>query len=71
MIGMMWYDNDAHKSLADKIRQAAEYYQSKYGAQPNLALVSLKEDELPAIDGISVKASKSVLKNNVWIGRQS
>ena len=33
--GLLWYDNDAKKSLTDKVAEAAQAYQRKFGRLPD------------------------------------
>ena len=37
--GMLWVDDTAGRPLVRKVEQAASYYQSKYGAMPNICYV--------------------------------
>jgi hypothetical protein len=81
-IGMLWFDNDSNADLAAKVERAANYYQKKYGKQPDLCFVhpsmtpaqpqetpggSKKE---PAIKTgkVEVRTTRSVLPNHLWIG---
>lgn len=68
--GMMWFDNDPKTALADKISQAADYYRTKYGRNPDLCLVNPKM--LPENEGhagkILIRPLRSVLPGHLWIG---
>lgn len=67
-IGMLWYDDD-DKSMIEKIKDAAEFYQNKYGAKPNRAFVrDVEFDPEMTIDGIEIRPSVLVARNHVWIG---
>ena len=37
--GLLWYDGDPKRPLADKVGQAAERYRQKYGRWPNTCYV--------------------------------
>lgn len=70
--GMLWFDNSP-SSLSVKIQKAAGYYQKKYGHAVNLCLVNpnvdISEIGSPGdIDGISVRTSKFVLPDHLWLG---
>jgi hypothetical protein len=70
-IGMLWFDNNPTRTLAQKIEEAAAYYQKKYGTTPNLAFVHpwmQTPGSSNNVDGIEVKTSKSILPNHIWIG---
>jgi hypothetical protein len=77
-IGMLWFDNDTQSDLDQKIQRAANYYQQKYGKQPDLCYVH-PSMALPLQNGnpgnkaggIEVKTTKSVLPNHFWIGIHS
>lgn len=70
MIGLLWYDSDPKTGLAEKIRQAADYYAEKYGKRPNVCLIHPKmiNGETSNVDGIEIKASKSVMINHFLVG---
>ena len=69
-IGMLWFDNDPTTDLGSKVKQAAAYYNQKYGKSPNLCFVHpcmLSEEETRSGD-IAIKTNGSVLPNHFWIG---
>jgi hypothetical protein len=68
-VGMLWLDDDKGLTLEDKVRRAAEYYQHKYGRQPDLCLVSKTslEDE-QRVDLIRVRPAQNILPNHFWLG---
>jgi hypothetical protein len=69
-VGMLWYDNDLKRSLAQKVTRAAEHYRAKYGVTPNLCFVNPMQ--LPrgseAANGIQVRAERTILPNHFWLG---
>jgi hypothetical protein len=69
-IGMLWYDNDNKSDLATKIQRAANYYQMKYGKEPNLCLVHPRTLGNTSWKSavIEVRATRSVLPNHFWLG---
>ena len=71
MIGMLWFDNDPKKSLADKMTIAAEYYRNKYHKAANCCYVHpsmIPPESEPRVNGIAVKASKQLIPNHIWMG---
>ncbi len=78
--GMLWFDNDTQSDLVAKVTRAANYYQGKYGNQPNLcfihpsmAVLDRDQDETPAsfkAGEVEIKLTKSVLPHHFWIGTQ-
>ncbi|MBN1401426.1 MAG: hypothetical protein JXA74_11355 [Anaerolineae bacterium] len=68
--GMLWFDDSSGRSLAHKVEQAAHYYQTKYGAPPNVCYVhpSCLSDESPSLETIKILASGYVLPHHFWIG---
>lgn len=70
--GMLWFDN-SDKSLADKVKVAAQHFQKKYGRTPDLCLVNPgmmgTEDVVPFYGKeIHVRPYRSVLPGHLWIG---
>ncbi len=69
-VGMLWYDNDP-VDIPTRVRRAAEYYRQKYGAPPGLCCIHpsmLNGDK--QVDGIELRASRYVLLNHFWLGRE-
>ena len=82
-VGMMWFNDNPKVPLATKVLEAADYYHTKYGRNPDLCLVSpamyeqirSKEAEGQAdelVEGqqgkILVRALRSILPGHLWIG---
>jgi len=66
-IGMLWFTNDAHKSLADKVMDAVNYYSKKYGASPDL--VHVHPDMVDKSEPhIRVIVDDSIQIGHLWIG---
>ena len=69
--GMMWFDNDQKTALDEKVRQAVEYYRSKYGRQPDTCFVNPQQllgVEALQVGGLSVCSNRVVLPGHFWIG---
>jgi hypothetical protein len=74
-IGMLWFDNDPKKPLAEKVERAADYYRQKYGLVPDLCLVHpsmLVEPRPEFVEGrsgkVAVRANRAILPGHLWIG---
>lgn len=69
MKGMLWLTENTKLGLTEHIRQAAAYYQKKYGDQPNMCLVNPHEIK-PGLQspGIEIKSSRSILPKHLLIG---
>jgi hypothetical protein len=67
--GMLWFD-DSQTALALKIQKAVDYYQKKYGHQPDLCLVhpAMLKDIKLAEDKVTVRAYRPVLPGHIWVG---
>jgi hypothetical protein len=74
-IGMLWFDDNPLVNINDKVIKAASYYALKYGRKPNICFVNpmiLKTGISDNVNGIEIKASRTILKNHFWLGiRQS
>lgn len=66
-LGMMWQDTST-ADMADKVREAARYYVTKYGKAATLAFVNPTQHSVDAVDGVKVKPSRSVRPNHIWLG---
>ena len=68
-VGMLWLDDDKKSSLEEKIRQAAEFYKSKYGSEPNTCFVnSASLAHKDTIDRVEVVPAGYILPHHFWIG---
>ena len=68
-IGMLWFDNDTKTDLTTRIQRAADYYRTKYGADPNLCFVHPSMVAAPTEGtNVEVRTTKSVLPNHFWLG---
>lgn len=82
--GMLWFDNDKKADLDSKVERAVEYYQNKYGDNPNLCFVhpvmlsgngktrkakrSQNNGNRYVSQGVELRPSPSVLPNHFWLG---
>ncbi len=70
--GLLWFDNDPKRDLAQKVGRAAQHYRRKHGRSPNVCYVhpSLLTDGTRQIDGVQVATLASVLRHHFWIGEE-
>lgn len=68
--GMLWFDNSIERDLTTKVVRAATYYETKYGKRPTLCFVhpTMLIDGAALVDGITIRATNSVLSNHFWLG---
>lgn len=68
---LVWYDGDRKRSLRAKIEAAAERYQERFGAPPELVLLNPAQvGEEAEIAGIPVRTTPLVSPNHLYIGRE-
>jgi len=67
---MLWYDDDAERTLEDKVLRAADYYRSKYGRSPDLCLVNPRalNGESVQVAQITLRAAPNILPHHLLIG---
>jgi hypothetical protein len=69
--GMLWFDN-SQTALTVKIQKAVDYYQKKYGRNPDLCLVHPsmmdKNQRQLEINKLTVRPYRPVLPGHIWIG---
>ncbi len=68
--GLLWFDNDPKRPLADKIGQAAARYQVKFGAKPNTCYINEKQSDgrIEVVGDVRLKVAKTVSPNHFFIG---
>ena len=68
--GLLWFDNDTRRKLADKIGQAATRYQVKFGCQPTICYLNTVDfnDQVEAVNGIRLRPAANVLRHHLWLG---
>lgn len=71
--GMLWFDNDPHRNLLEKIQQAASYYQQKYGTQPTVCFVHprLQDISFESDLNLEVKFNQAISPDHIWIGTRT
>ena len=82
--GLLWYDDDPGRELAEKIGRAARRYRQKFGAAPDICYVhplalgsnGNASTKLSAggkgqkVGRVRVSPKQSVLRHHFWLGRE-
>lgn len=70
--GLLWFDDDPVRSLADKVGRAARRYELKYGRAPNVCYVhpTMIDNREARVDALRVLPARTVLPNHFWVGVQ-
>ena len=81
--GLLWYDDDPGRDLAEKIRRAAQRYRKKFGRAPNVCYVhpsvisalrpedgEEQGDKTRKVYGVQVASLPSVLRHHFWLGQE-
>ncbi|MBN1285228.1 MAG: hypothetical protein JXB47_07515 [Anaerolineae bacterium] len=70
--GMLWFDDDKKRSLAEKVTRAVTYYEQKYKVTPNVCYVhpsTLEEPgDVAGLNGLELRTAKQVRRNHFWVG---
>lgn len=73
--GLLWFDNDPSRTIAEKVIDAAERYAEKFGVAPTVCLASPRsiqnEISIPFGTGaIKIVPDKCILPNHFWIASE-
>lgn len=69
MTGLLWYDDDPRRPLAQKVARAAARYRQRFGAVPNICYVHPSAlDADVQVGVVRVTASPTTLRHHFWIG---
>lgn len=70
-IGVLWFE-ESKRTLAERIKAAEELHVKRVGCLPDYFEINPEDvvEGLDQVDGIPVRAEKSVLKNHVFAGRR-
>lgn len=72
--GLLWYDDDPARDLAEKVARAAQQYRRKYGVAPDACYVhpsAFEGSGVREVAGVQVSAKPSVLRHHFWLGRET
>ena len=68
--GLLWFDDDPGRAVADKVARAVQRYQQKYGHAPDVCYVhpgQVPEREL-SVGPVKVLSAQTVLPHHFWLG---
>ncbi len=68
--GLLWFDDDSQRKLADKIDRAATRYRAKFGRRPTTCYVNAAEfdGQVQQVNGIRLQPKTNILRHHFWIG---
>ncbi len=69
--GLLYYDDNPGRDLAEKVGQAAARYRRKYGAAPDVCYVhpsALSDNKVKNVGGVRVASRSTVLVHHFWVG---
>ncbi len=68
--GMLWFDDDRQRTLAEKIERAATYYQQKYKAAPSVCYVhpTALDGVEAETNGVELRTATLVRPDHFWLG---
>lgn len=70
-IGMLWYDNDAKRTLPEKVQRAVDFYKAKYKRAATVAFVhpAMLPDGKPGmVAGVMLRGNRTIIKHHFWLG---
>ena len=62
-----WFDDTPKKSVTQKLAEAIERYEAKFGETPTLCLVNVTNSA--EYSGLEVRVADYVRPNHFWVGR--
>lgn len=68
--GLLWFDSDPNRNLADKIAGAVSRYQARLHNKPTICYLNLQEfdEQQLEIDGILLKPKANILPHHYLVG---
>jgi len=70
--GLLWFDDNPSRDLAEKIGRAARRYRQKFGTPANFCYVHPSvlggNGRTQKVDGVCVEPLPSVLRHHFWVG---
>jgi len=70
--GLLWFDDDPGRDLAQKVERAARRHRQKFGHRPNACYVhpSMLNGGPRNIDGVLVASLPTILRHHLWVGEE-
>ncbi|MGD1995590.1 MAG: hypothetical protein PVH62_02345 [Anaerolineae bacterium] len=70
--GLLWFDNDRGRDLAQKVKRAARRYERKFGCRPNVCYVhpSVLNGNSRRVGSVRLEPLQSVLRDHFWVGEE-
>jgi hypothetical protein len=75
--GLLWYDDNPKRDLAEKVERAVRRYRQKFGTPANVCYVHPSTlagtallEGVWEVDGVCVAPLPSVLRHHFWVGRE-
>ena len=67
--GMLWFDDSA-RPLKVRVKEAADYYNEKYGQAATLCFVNpaMISEKVKASNGVELQESRIVMPGHFWLG---
>lgn len=65
---LLWFDDNKHRSVEEKIAAACDAYQTRFRVRPNVVLVN--NAERVRMPGIMVCSEEYVQPHHFWVGRE-
>lgn len=75
-VGLLWYDDNPKRDLAEKVGRAAQRYKRKFGAAPDICCVHPSafgdngSDKVQMVGDVRVVSRPSVLRHHFWLGQE-
>lgn len=69
-VGMLWYDDNPNRALAEKLATASEHYLAKYGVRPDVCYLHTSSADHTSEDrhGLKLILAPDILPNHFWLG---
>ena len=73
-VGLLWYDDDPGRDLAEKVGRAARRYRQKFGTPANVCYVHpsafSSNGQVRKVGEVRVAPLPSMLRHHFWVGRE-
>jgi hypothetical protein len=68
--GLLWFDNDPKRKIADKISRAIERYQTKLQRKPTVCYLNVNDfnGEIAEVNGVQLKPMTNIRPHHFLVG---